>query len=237
MLASSLARAAKLRQKAEVPKGPLVACCYSRLQGGGAKVEVGRSPIAPGGPARQLRELGRDGVKNLLPRHGVERVFKVQLEHMRRSQVWCRVSQARVACTAASVPPGTATPIRAGAKCSPAAALAWTMRHLPVRRRSTSPIAMGRSPPFSLGTGPAPASTCAASSQACPRVRKDRGAGLSRPRRQHKNAGTAFLREQRRLCHRVPPLPSRCSSEGLGSAGGGLLPAVAKAKPLPSSQD
>ena len=83
-------------------------------------------------------------------------------------------TQARVAWMAFSAPAGTATPTCAGQKKSRAPSRTASRRHFPVKRRRSSPTAIGRSPPFGLGTATrrAPARKGATALQASPRASK-----------------------------------------------------------------
>ena len=89
------------------------------------------------------------------------------------AQLWWS-TQARVAWTAFSAPAKTATPTCAGQKKSRAASRTASTNHLPVRRRRSSPTAMGRSPPFGFGTATrrAPVRNGATAAQASPRASK-----------------------------------------------------------------
>ena len=65
-----------------------------------------------------------------------------------------RSNHARAVWTAASAPAGTATPTWAGKNTLGQRRGPCAERHLSVSRRSSSPIAIGRTPPFGLGTAP-----------------------------------------------------------------------------------
>src|SRR5688572_31639575 len=65
----------------------------------------------------------------------------------RTPSVCIEVAQRRVACTAASAPPGTPTPSWIGASRVDSLATAWAFAHLAARRRSVYPTAIGLMPP------------------------------------------------------------------------------------------
>ena len=84
----------------------------------------------------------------------------------------CRLrwTQARTVCTAISAPAFTPTPTWEGQRRRRASGCTMWAKHFAVRRRSTSPMAMGLTPPCGLGTATrlAPARTGATAPHACP---------------------------------------------------------------------
>ena len=125
---------------------------------------------------------------------------------------WFRSYQHRAACTAASAPLGTATPSLTGAKNCRASSFTVSIKHLAVKRRKTSPTAIGRTPPVGLGraTRLAPAKLGATAGQAFPCASK-----LTTPQSCWRKASVEPAAQASRKCWTRP--------EGPGAVSGGKL--------------
>ena len=101
------------------------------------------------------------------------RLNALEKSSLRRTLLWapsCRLVQARTVWIPVSAPDLMPTPSCVGQNVRRASSCTSCIRHLPVSRRRISPTAIGRTPPFGLGTAtsPAPASTGAIKGQAWP---------------------------------------------------------------------
>ena len=137
------------------------------LDGGRAKPKGRRMLVAPSHPTSDAGEGRSSSGQSGLAADSVE---KSSLSSTLPWLAWWRWVHARTVWTPISTPNLTPTPSCVGHKVRRASSCTLYIRHLAVRRRSTSPIAMGRTPPLGFGTAtsPAPARTGATARQAWP---------------------------------------------------------------------
>ena len=116
-------------------------------------------------------------------------------------------------CTAISVPAFTPTPSCAGQKKERASSRTKAIMHLLASRRSTSPTAMGRTPPKGLGNASreAPAKVAATSGQAAPCTSRFRTAA----RCEYKASEQPKAPASRKCCTHKPEGPGAVSAEEL----------------------